>query len=139
MSLNLIFRYPDLYKLAMPSSFVSHQRFYHPGYQERFMGLIDENMEGYENGSPITWAHRLEGNLLIIHGSGDSNVHYQSFESLVNELVAHKKQFSMMVYPNRNHGIERRSKYAGSPVQPANRLLTQVHASRAEGENELTC
>lgn len=105
MSLNLIFRYPDLYKLAMPSSFVSHQRFYHPGYQERFMGLIDENMEGYENGSPITWAHRLEGNLLIIHGSGDSNVHYQSFESLVNELVAHKKQFSMMVYPNRNHGL----------------------------------
>ncbi len=105
MSLNLIFRYPDLYSLAMPSSFVSDQRFYHPGYQERFMGLLEDNVDGYQKGSPKTWAHRLKGNLLIIHGTGDSNVHYQSFEALVNELVAHKKRFTMMVYPNRNHGL----------------------------------
>lgn len=105
MSLNLIFRFPDLYHVAMPSSFVSHQRFYHPAYQERFMGLLQENVEGYRDGSPKTWAHRLEGKLLIIHGTGDSNVHFQSFESLVNELVAAKKQFSMMIYPNRNHGL----------------------------------
>lgn len=106
MSLNLIFRYPDLYHVAMPSSFVSHQRFYHPAYQERFMGLLQENVEGYRDGSPKTWAHRLEGELLIIHGTGDSNVHFQSFESLVNELVAAKKQFSMMIYPNRNHALK---------------------------------
>jgi dipeptidyl-peptidase-4 len=105
MSLNLIFRYPDLYHLAMPSSFVSNQRYYHPGYQERFMGLLEDNEEGYINGSPITWAHRLKGHLLIIHGTGDSNVHYQSFEALINELVAHKKRFTMMSYPNRNHGL----------------------------------
>ncbi len=105
MSLNLIFRYPDLYKLAMPSSFVSDQRFYHPAYQERFMGLPKDNVEGYKNGSPITWAHRLKGNLLIIHGTGDSNVHYQSFEALINELVAAKKRFTMMSYPNRGHGL----------------------------------
>jgi len=105
MSLNLIFRYPDLYHLAMPSSFVSNQRYYHPGYQEKFMGRLENNEEGYINGSPITWAHRLKGHLLIIHGTGDSNVHYQSFEALINELVAHKKRFTMMSYPNRNHGL----------------------------------
>jgi len=105
MSLNLIFRYPELYSLAMPSSFVCNQRYYHPGYQERFMNRLEDNEEGYINGSPITWAHQLEGDLLIIHGTGDSNVHYQSFEALVNELVAHKKRFSMMSYPNRNHGL----------------------------------
>ncbi|HUS86288.1 MAG TPA: DPP IV N-terminal domain-containing protein [Bacteroidales bacterium] len=105
MSLNLIFRYPDLYHLAMPSSFVSNQRYYHPGYQEKYMGLLEDNEEGYINGSPITWAHQLEGDLLIIHGTGDSNVHYQSFEALINELVAHKKRFTMMSYPNRNHGL----------------------------------
>lgn len=105
MSLNLIFRYPDLYHVASPSSFVSHQRFYHPAYQERFMGLPENNADGYRNGSPITWAHQLEGELLIIHGTGDSNVHYQSFEVLINELVAQDKQFSMMIYPNREHGL----------------------------------
>jgi len=105
MSLHLIFRFPDVYDVAMPSSFVSNQRFYHPGYQERFMGPLHENFDAYRLGSPITWAHQLEGKLLIIHGTGDSNVHYQSFEALINELVANKKQFSMMSYPNRNHGL----------------------------------
>lgn len=105
MSLNLIFRYPELYKLAMPSSFVSNQRYYHPAYQERFMGLPQDNPEGYEKGSPIHWAKQLQGKLLIIHGTGDSNVHYQTFEALINELVQHKKQFSMMAYPNRNHAL----------------------------------
>ena len=106
MSLNLIFRYPDLYQMAMPSSFVSHQRFYFPAYQERFMGQYEDNVEGYTKGSPITWAHNLKGKLLIIHGTGDTNVLYQSFESLVNELIAQKKQFSMMSYPNRNHRLQ---------------------------------
>ena len=105
MSLNLIFRYPELYHVAMPSSFVSHQKIYHPSYQERFMGQYEDNVEGYIKGSPITWANNLQGKLLIIHGTGDDNVIYQSFESLVNELIDHKKQFSMMSYPNRNHGL----------------------------------
>jgi len=105
MSLNLIFRYPELYHVAMPSSFVSHQKLYHPAYQERFMGQYEDNVEGYTKGSPITWAYNLKGKLLIIHGTGDDNVIYQSFESLVNELIAQKKEFSMMSYPNRNHGL----------------------------------
>ena len=105
MSLHLIFKFPEIYSLAMPSGFVSNQRYYHPGYQEEYMGLLAENTEAYRLGSPITWAKQLKGNLLIIHGTGDTNVHYQSFEALVNELVANKKRFTMMAYPNRNHGI----------------------------------
>ena len=106
MSLNAIFRYPDLYHTAMAIAFVSNQRFYDTIYQERYMGLPDDNEEGYENGSPITFAHQLEGNLLIVHGTGDDNVHYQNCEALINELIKHSKQFSMMAYPGRSHSIE---------------------------------
>ncbi len=105
MSLNLIFRYPDLYKTAMAIAFVSNQRFYDTIYQERYMGLPDDNKEGFKNGSPITHAHKLKGNLLIVHGTGDDNVHYQSCEALVNELIEQNKHFTMMAYPNRSHGI----------------------------------
>ncbi len=105
MSLNLIFRYPDLYKTAMAIAFVSNQRFYDTIYQERYMGLPDDNKEGFKNGSPITHAQKLKGNLLIVHGTGDDNVHYQSCEVLINKLIEHNKPFSMMAYPNRSHGI----------------------------------
>ncbi len=69
------------------------------------MGLPENNPDGFENGSPITFAHQLKGNLLLVHGTGDDNVHYQSAEALVNELIMHNKPFTMMAYPNRTHGI----------------------------------
>ncbi|TKJ38338.1 MAG: S9 family peptidase [Planctomycetes bacterium B3_Pla] len=106
MSLNAIFRYPELYHTAMAIAFISNQRFYDTIYQERYMGLPDDNEEGFEKGSPITFAHQLEGNLLIIHGTADDNCHYQNFEALVNELIKHGKRFSMMSYPNRTHSIK---------------------------------
>ncbi|HUV67449.1 MAG TPA: S9 family peptidase, partial [Sedimentisphaerales bacterium] len=106
MSLNALFRYPDLYHTAMAIAFVSNQRFYDTIYQERYMGLPDDNEEGYTNGSPITFAHQLQGNLLLVHGTGDDNVHYQSCEALINELIKHNKQFSMMAYPGRSHSIK---------------------------------
>jgi len=106
MSLNAIFRYPDLYHTAMAIAFISNQRFYDTIYQERYMGLPDDNEEGYKNGSPITFAHRLTGNLLIVHGTGDDNCHYQSCEALINELIKHNKHFTMMAYPNRTHSIK---------------------------------
>jgi len=106
MSLNAIFRYPDLYHTAMAIAFISNQRFYDTIYQERYMGLPDDNEEGYKNGSPITYAHQLKGNLLIVHGTGDDNCHYQSCEALINELIKHNKSFSMMAYPNRTHSIK---------------------------------
>jgi len=105
MSLNAIFRYPDLYHTAMAIAFISNQRFYDTIYQERYMGLPDDNEDGYTNGSPITFAHQLKGNLLLVHGTADDNCHYQNFEALVNELIKHNKRFSMMSYPNRTHAI----------------------------------
>ncbi len=105
MTLNALFRYPDLYKMGMAVSFVSDQRLYDTIYQERFMGLPKDNEAGYRDGSPITFAKNLKGDLLIVHGTGDDNVHYQSFERLINELVANGKAFTMMSYPNRSHGI----------------------------------
>lgn len=106
MTLNMLFHYPDLYKTGVAVAAVSDQRLYDTIYQERYMGPLEENEEAYIEGSPITHAENLVGNLLIIHGTGDDNVHYQATERLVNELIKHNKQFRMMAYPNRAHGIK---------------------------------
>jgi dipeptidyl-peptidase-4 len=105
MSLNMIFRYPEIYGTAMAVAPVPDLRYYDTIYQERYMGLPDQNAEDYRLGSPITFAHQLRGNLLIVHGTGDDNVHYQGTEALINALVAAGRQFTMMAYPNRSHGI----------------------------------
>jgi dipeptidyl-peptidase-4 len=105
MSLNAIFRHPDLYQTAMAIAFVSNQRFYDTIYQERYMGLPADNAEGFRDGSPITFASQLKGNLLLVYGTGDDNCHYQNCEVLVNELIKQNKQFSLMSYPNRTHAI----------------------------------
>lgn len=105
MTLNMMFRHPELYRTGMAVAFVANQRFYDSIYQERYMSLPEDNPDGYNNGSPITFASKLEGNLLMVHGTGDDNVHYQNFEALVNELVRNNKVFTMMAYPNRSHGI----------------------------------
>lgn len=105
MTLNLLFRYPELYKTGIAVAAVSDQLVYDNIYQERYMGLPAENKEDFVEGSPITYAGDLEGNLLIIHGTADDNVHYQSAEMLINELIKQNKQFDMMSYPNRSHGI----------------------------------
>jgi dipeptidyl-peptidase-4 len=106
MSLNAIFRYPDLYHTAMAVAFVSNQKNYDTIYQERYMALPETNEEGFKNGSPITFAKQLEGNLLIIYGTGDDNCHFQNCQVLINELVEHNKHFTMMAYPNRTHSID---------------------------------
>jgi dipeptidyl-peptidase-4 len=105
MTLNAMFRYPDLYTTGISVASVPVQRLYDTIYQERYMGLPKDNEEGFRSGSPLTHAKNLRGNLLIVHGTGDDNVHYQGFEMLVNELVAAGKRFDMMSYPNRSHGI----------------------------------
>lgn len=105
MTLNLMFKYPEIYNTGVAIAAVSNQLIYDNIYQERYMGLPQENMEDFVNGSPITYAKNLEGNLLIIHGTGDDNVHYQSTELLINELIKQNKQFNMMSYPNRSHEI----------------------------------
>lgn len=105
MTLNLMFRYPEIYKTGMAVAFVANQLYYDNIYQERYMGLPSENFDAFVEGSPITYAKNLKGNLLLVHGTGDDNVHYQNAEALVNELIKHNKQFQIMPYPNRSHGI----------------------------------
>jgi len=104
-TLNAMFRYPDVFSVGMAVAPVADQRLYDTIYEERYVGLPQDNPKGYEIGSPITFASGLTGKLLIVHGSGDDNVHYQGTERLVNRLVALGKSFDLMVYPNRTHCI----------------------------------
>ncbi len=104
-TLNLLFRYPEMYKTGISMAAVANQLTYDNIYQERFMGVPQENREDFIAGSPVTHAMNLKGNLLYIHGTADDNVHYQNAELLVNELVKHNKYFQFMPYPNRSHSI----------------------------------
>ncbi|HTM26567.1 MAG TPA: DPP IV N-terminal domain-containing protein [Vicinamibacterales bacterium] len=104
-TLNCMFRFPDVYKVGVSVAPVPDQKLYDTIYQERYMGVPEQNAEGYRAGSPINFAEGLKGNLLIVHGSGDDNVHYQGTERLVNRLVELGKPFDLMVYPNRTHAI----------------------------------
>lgn len=122
MSLNLLFRYPDLYSLAMAGGFISDQLLYDTVYQERYMGLPKDNKDGYKNGSPITHVENLQGNLLIYHGTQDDNCHYQNFEKLVNELIKHNKLFTAVPYTGGTHAI----KSAGDGQGNAHNLKTKT-------------
>lgn len=104
-TLNLLFQHPDIYKTGISLAAVANQLTYDNIYQERYMGLPQENLEDFVAGSPITHAKNLQGNLLYIHGTGDDNVHYDNAEMLINELIKHGKLFQFMPYPNRSHGI----------------------------------
>jgi dipeptidyl-peptidase-4 len=104
-TLQAMFRYPDIYSTGIAVASVPDQRYYDTIYQERYMGLPSDNAADYERASPITYADGLAGNLLIVHGTGDDNVHYQGAEALINKLIEANKHFTMMAYPNRSHGI----------------------------------
>jgi len=104
-TLNLMFQYPEIFKTGISIAAVGNQLNYDNIYQERYMGLPQENMADFVKGSPITYAKNLKGSLLYIHGTGDDNVHFSNAEQLVNELVKNGKQFQYMAYPNRTHSI----------------------------------
>jgi len=104
-TLNLLFQYPDIYKTGISIAPVANQLTYDNIYQERYMGTPFPTTDAYVAGSPVTHAKNLKGNLLLIHGTGDDNVHYQNAEMLINELVKYRKNFQMMSYPNRTHSI----------------------------------
>jgi dipeptidyl-peptidase 4 len=104
-TLNLMFQFPEIYKTGIAIAAVANQLTYDNIYQERYMGLPQENMEEFVKGSPLTYAKNLQGNLLYIHGTGDDNVHFQNAEMLINELIKYNKQFQYMAYPNRSHGL----------------------------------
>ncbi|HEV3440222.1 MAG TPA: prolyl oligopeptidase family serine peptidase, partial [Gemmata sp.] len=105
MTLNLLFRYPDLYRTGMAVAPVPDMRLYDTIYQERYMGLPQDNAADYKQGSPIAHAAGLKGNLLMVHGTGDDNVHYQGTEKLADKLIELNKPFTLMSYSNRTHSI----------------------------------
>ena len=104
-TLNLMFQYPDIYKTGISISAVDNLLFYDNIYEERYMGLPQDNMDNYIKGSPIYYAKNLRGNLLFIHGTGDDNVQYDNAEAMLNELIKYNKTFQFMPYPNRTHSI----------------------------------
>ena len=104
-TLNAMFRYPDTFQVGVSVAPVPDQRLYDTIYQERYMGTPQGNPDGYKIGSPINFADGLKGKLLIVHGTGDDNVHAQGTERLVNRLIELGKPFDMMLYPNRTHAI----------------------------------
>lgn len=120
MALNTILQFPDVYRTAIAVAPVTHWKFYDTIYTERYNGLPQDNAAGYDRGSPLTYARNLRGNLLIVHGTGDDNVHYQNTEAMVNALVAANRPFQLMTYPNRNHGIS-----GGSTTRHLYELLTR--------------
>jgi dipeptidyl-peptidase 4 len=84
---------------------VTNWRFYDNIYTERYMRTPAENAEGYDANSPLSHASKLKGNYLLIHGTGDDNVHVQNSMRLAEELIQNNKDFEYMVYPDKNHGI----------------------------------
>ncbi|HEY5027812.1 MAG TPA: S9 family peptidase, partial [Candidatus Angelobacter sp.] len=104
-TLNVMLRYPGVYSTGIAVAPVADESHYDSIYQERYMGLPAQNTKGYHDGSPINFAQGLTGHLLVVHGSGDDNVHFQGTELLINKLVELSKPFDFMDYPNRTHSI----------------------------------
>ena len=105
MSSNCLFQGADYFKAAIAVAPVTNWRFYDTIYTERFQRTPQENPNGYDENSPVTHASKLKGNFLLVHGTGDDNVHFQNSISLEDALIKANKQFSSFYYPNRNHGI----------------------------------
>lgn len=105
MSTNALAQGNDVFSSAIAVAPVTHWKYYDTIYTERFMRTPQTNPEGYEAGSPINYVDQITGDYLLIHGTGDDNVHYQNAVILVEELIKHDVQFETMYYPNRNHGI----------------------------------
>lgn len=95
----------DYFKMGIAVAPVTNWRYYDNIYTERFMRTPAENATGYDENSPINHVDKLKGKYLLIHGSGDDNVHYQNTMEMINALVAADTQFDLFIYPNKNHGI----------------------------------
>lgn len=105
MSSNALFKGNDVFKMAIAVAPVTSWRFYDTIYTERYMTTPQENPSGYDDNSPINHVDKLKGDFLLIHGSGDDNVHLQNTMRMVEALVQADKQFEWMIYPDKNHGI----------------------------------
>lgn len=109
----------DVFKTAVAVAPVTNWRYYDTIYTERYLQTPQLNAGGYDNNSPITHVNKLKGNFLLIHGTGDDNVHFQNSVDLVDALISANKQFETFYYPNRNHGI-----YGGNTTWHLYNLMT---------------
>jgi dipeptidyl-peptidase-4 len=105
MSTNCLLKGNDVFSTAIAVAPVTSWRFYDSVYTERYMQTPQENASGYDDNSPINYADKLEGNYLLVHGTGDDNVHVQNSMRMINALIAADKQFDMFIVPDRTHGI----------------------------------
>ena len=104
---NALFKGNDVFKMGIAVAPVTNWRFYDTVYTERYMGLPDENPSGYDDNSPIHFVSQLKGKFLLIHGSGDDNVHVQNSMRLINAMIEADVPFDSEIYPDRTHGIYR--------------------------------
>ena len=107
MSTNCLLKGNDIFTTAIAVAPVTSWRFYDTVYTERYMQTPQENASGYDDNSPINYADKLEGNYLLVHGTGDDNVHAQNSMRMINALVAANKPFDIAMYPDRAHGIRK--------------------------------
>lgn len=105
MALNAILQAGDVFKLAVAVAPVTSWRYYDTIYTELYNGLPAENAKGYDSNSPLTYADGLKGKLLLAHGTADDNVHIQNSFDMISALSAKGKDFEMLIYPDRNHGM----------------------------------
>ena len=105
MSLGCLLKGNDVFRMAIAVAPVTSWRFYDSIYTEVYNGLPQQNPAGYDDNSPINFADRLQGKLLLIHGSGDDNVHVQNSYEMIHALVKADKQFDVMIYPDDNHSM----------------------------------
>ena len=105
MALHAILQGNETFAAAIAVAPVTNWKWYDSIYTERYMRTYAENQQGYDENSPINYADRLKGDLLLVHGMGDDNVHFQHTAEMANALIMNNKQFDTYFYPNRNHGI----------------------------------
>lgn len=105
MAANCLFQGNDVFSMAISVAPVTNWKYYDTIYTERYMGLPQDNTDGYENNSPINHVDKLKGEFLLVHGTGDDNVHFQNSIELSEKLIQANKQFDQQFYPDKNHGI----------------------------------
>jgi len=96
---------PDLFKMGIAVAPVTNWRYYDTVYTERYLKTPQENPGGYDDNSPVQFAQNLKGKFLLVHGTGDDNVHFQNSIAFVDALIKANKDYQTLYYPNRNHGI----------------------------------
>jgi dipeptidyl-peptidase-4 len=123
MASNCLFQSPEVFKMAIAVAPVTNWRFYDNIYTERYMGLPSDNGDGYDADSPLSHVDGLQGKYLLIHGTGDDNVHVQNSMRMVEALVQADKDFDWFAYPDKNHGI-----YGGNTTMHLYRMMTEFIA-----------